>query len=162
MSSNDNPPQPSKAPLEPPPDVTSALDLEANQLTQPPPRRRAPFIPGFRNPTPFLVFLRRDWYDIATQLLCLLIAFLLYSLVPPIMPRYFPLYSGIEKSAWGMKHSQPYLAEYITTVVSAIVSFVVPALIMGAIALWGTRSFEDGNAAVSLTAREMGTGVSGS
>jgi diacylglycerol diphosphate phosphatase/phosphatidate phosphatase len=49
-----------------------------------------------------------------------------------------------------MKHSQPYLKEYIDTTVSAIVSFAVPAAIMGAIALWGTRGFGDGNAAVCL------------
>jgi diacylglycerol diphosphate phosphatase/phosphatidate phosphatase len=129
-------------PSTPPP--TPPLDLESAT----PPRRRSPLIPGFHNPPPFLFFLRHNWYDIGTQLLCLLLALLLYSFVPPIMPRHFPLFPDIEKTAWGMKHSQPYLREYVDTIVSAVVSFVIPAAVMGGIALWGTRSFEDGNAAV--------------
>lgn len=114
------------------------------------PHRHHLLVPGFNNPPPFLVFLHHNWFDIATQLFCLLISFLLYTLCPPLIPRYFPLYPGIEKTSWGMQHSQPYLHEYVNTMVSAIVSFVGPAMIMGAVALWGTRGFGDGNAAVSL------------
>jgi diacylglycerol diphosphate phosphatase/phosphatidate phosphatase len=66
------------------------------------------------------------------------------------MPRYFPYYPGIEKSSWGMAHSRPCIKEYVNTIVSAVVSFVVPAAVMGVIALWGTRRFEDGDAAVSF------------
>ncbi|KAH8731566.1 phosphatidic acid phosphatase type 2/haloperoxidase, partial [Phaeosphaeriaceae sp. PMI808] len=105
-------------------------------------------IPGFHNPPPFLVFLRRNWYDILTQFLCVTTAALLYYFCPPVTPRYFPLYRGVEQSAWGLKHGHPYIKEYVTTIVSAVVSFAIPAAIMGAIALWGTRSFEDGNAAL--------------
>lgn len=106
-------------------------DLEA--VASPPPyRRRNAFVPGFHNPPPFLTFLRRDWYDIFTQLLCLTVAILLYVFVPPIMPRYFPYYEGVGQSTWGMKHNQPYISEYVSTIVSGIVSFAVPALIMGA------------------------------
>jgi diacylglycerol diphosphate phosphatase/phosphatidate phosphatase len=149
MSPANDPPEPVMPPPDPPHSSNrTESDIEANTPTSPY-RRRPAFVPGFNDPPPFLVFLRYNWYDIGTQLLCLLIAFLLYKFCPPIMPRYFPLYSDIEKSAWGMKHSQPYLPEYITTNTSAIVSFVVPAMIMGGIALWGTRRFEDGNAAVS-------------
>jgi diacylglycerol diphosphate phosphatase/phosphatidate phosphatase len=133
----------------PPPKHPPLPDLEANQPNKPSHRRDA-FIPGFRNPPPFFFFLRHNWYDIATQLLCLLTALMLYSYVPPIMPRHFPLYPGVEKSAWGMKHSQPYLREYVDTMLSAVISFVIPAAIMGGIALWGTRKFEDGNAAVRV------------
>jgi diacylglycerol diphosphate phosphatase/phosphatidate phosphatase len=43
----------------------------------------------------------------------------------------------------------------VDTIVSAVVSFVVPAAIMGAIALWGTRKFEDGNAAVRHALRAL-------
>ena len=42
------------------------------------------------------------------------------------------------------------MKEYVDTNVSAIVSFFGPAAVMGGIALWGTRGFGDGNAAVSL------------
>lgn len=157
MSSTSNPPHVPTPPTDPRPhspphfvDGTApSPDLEAN-TPSPTTQRPNPLFPGFHNPPPFLTFLRHNWPDIATQLLCLLTALLLYSFCPPILPRYFPLYPGVEKSAWGMKHSQPYLAEYVNTIVSAVVSFVVPAAVMGGIALWGTRSFKDGNAAVSL------------
>jgi diacylglycerol diphosphate phosphatase/phosphatidate phosphatase len=130
-----------------PPPASPSTDIESNT----PPKPRNALIPGFHNPPPFLVFLRHNWYDIATQLLCVLLAFLLYTFCPPIMPRYVPYYPGIEKSAWGMAHSRPLLPEYINTLVSAVLSFAVPAVVMGAIALWGTRRFEDGNAAVSFS-----------
>jgi len=84
------------------------------------------------------------------MVLCLVAALLIYLFVPPLLPRYFPLYAGIENSAWGLKYAQPYRHEYITTAISALVSYLVPAAIMGAIALWGTRNFRDGNAAVSF------------
>jgi len=129
----------------PPP---KSLDLEAAKPPPPPPKH--PLVPGFNDPPPFLVFLRRNWYDIATQLLCVLIAFLLYTFCPPLMPRYFPVFPGVYTTTWGMKHSQPYLSEYVSTLVSAVTSFAVPAAVMGAIALWGTRGFGDANAAVSL------------
>lgn len=116
-----------------------------------PPQRKHVLIPGFNNPPPFLIFLRRSWYDIATQLLCVLAAFLLYLFCPPLMPRYFPLFPGIERTDWGIRHSQPRHNEYVDTPLSAAVSFAVPALLMGATALWGTRGFGDANAAVSLT-----------
>ncbi|KAF2026233.1 PAP2-domain-containing protein [Setomelanomma holmii] len=144
MSTASGPPQP----LEPPPlpQSTPHRDIEAaNHLKH---RRRHPLVPGFDEPPPFLTFLRRNWYDILTQLLCVLIAFLLYRFSPPLTPRYFPVYPGVGKSAWGLKHGKPYLAEYITTITSAVVSFAVPAAVMGAIALWGTRDFRDGNAAL--------------
>lgn len=128
-------------------------DLES---ASPNPLHRNPWLPGFHNPPPFLTFLRHNWYDIGTQLLCLLTSLLLYAFCKPILPRYFPLYPGIERSSWGMKHSQPYLSEYITTIASAIISFAVPAAIMGAIALWGTRGFGDGNAAVWLPTSPYG------
>jgi hypothetical protein len=126
---------------------TPSPDIESNAL--PKPRHR--LIPGFYDPPPFSRFLRTNGYDIATQLLCAALAFVLYKYCPPIMPRYFPYYPGIEKSSWGMAHSKPHLKEYINTILSAVTSFVVPAMVMGAIALWGTRRFEDGDAAVSST-----------
>jgi hypothetical protein len=79
-----------------------------------------------------------------------LAAILLYTFCPPLLPRYFPVFPGIEKTTWGMKHSQPYRPEYVDTIMSGVVSFVGPALVMGAIALWGTRGFGDGNAAVRI------------
>lgn len=106
------------------------------------------FIPGFRNQPPFRVWFCYNWLDIATQLLCLLAALLIYQFSPPLMPRYFPLYAGVERSSWGHKYGRPYMKEYINTWVSAVVSYAVPAAVMGAIGLWGTRDFWDGNAAV--------------
>jgi hypothetical protein len=124
-------------------------DLETAKSDPPPPHRH-PLIPGFHNPPPFLTFLRYNWLDIATQLLCALAAMLIYIYCPPLLPRYFPVFPGIERTSWGMKHSQPYRREYVGTILSGLVSFFVPALVMGAIALWGTRGFGDANAAVSI------------
>lgn len=116
-------------------------------------RRRNAFIPGFRSRPPFKIWLHNNWLDIFTQLLCVLTAFMLYTFAPPLMPRYFPLYAGIEHSAFGIRYGKPYMAEYITTPVSAIVSYVAPLLVMGAIGLWWIRDFADGNAAVSFKSR---------
>jgi hypothetical protein len=136
---------------------TLDTDLEAHALSPttseapPPYRRRDAWKPGFRNPPPFSVFFARNWTDILTQLLCLLCAFCIYTWVPPIMPRYFPLYAGVEQSDWGMRHSMPLQTEYINTWVSAVVSYFVPVVVMGAIGLWGTRNFADGNAGVRMS-----------
>ncbi|KAF2845712.1 PAP2-domain-containing protein, partial [Plenodomus tracheiphilus IPT5] len=122
-------------------------DVESNTTIRPP-RRSAPLVPGFRSRPPFRTWLRDNWLDILTILLCALAALLIYLFVSPIMPRYFPLYPGIETSAWGRRYGQPLRPEYITTLTSALLSYLVPAAIMGAIALWGTRNFSDGNAAL--------------
>jgi diacylglycerol diphosphate phosphatase/phosphatidate phosphatase len=133
-------------------------DLEAASKTpsNPPYRRRNALSPGFNNPPPFKTFFLANYPDIITQFLCLGAAFFLYTYCPPIMPRYFPIYIGVRESEWGIKHGKPYITEYINTWVSAVSSFAVPALIMGAIGLWGTRSFEDGNAAVSIILSRQG------
>jgi diacylglycerol diphosphate phosphatase/phosphatidate phosphatase len=138
-------PQPSQANA----GTNDHADLESAN-PEPLPPYRHPLVPGFHKPPPFLTFLRYNWFDIATQLLCLLAAILLYTFCPPLLPRYFPVFPGIEKTTWGMKHSQPYRPEYVDTIMSGVVSFVGPALVMGAIALWGTRGFGDGNAAVRI------------
>ncbi|KAF2827898.1 acid phosphatase/Vanadium-dependent haloperoxidase, partial [Ophiobolus disseminans] len=112
------------------------------------PRRKHPLVPGFINPPPFGTFLRRNWFDITTILLCVLTAWLLYKFCPPLMPRYFPLFENVQQTSWGIRHSQPFRSEYVTTIMSAAIAFVIPALIMGLIALWGTRGFGDANAAL--------------
>ena len=40
------------------------------------------------------------------------------------------------------------MTEYVSTPVSAAVSFLVPLVVMGAFGLWGTRDFGETNAAV--------------
>jgi diacylglycerol diphosphate phosphatase/phosphatidate phosphatase len=127
-------------------DLEAAVEPTVDAL--PPPYNS--WKPGFRNPPPFKVFLKRNWIDILTQLFCLLGAFCVYTFVPPIMPRYLPMYQGVQLSEWGVRHSAPAHQEYIDTYVSAVVSYFVPVLVMGAIGLWGTRDFADGNAGVSL------------
>ena len=113
-------------------------------------RRCDILVPRFHNNPPFLVWLRYSWLDILTQLSCLLIAEMIYLFAAPLMPRYFPLYPGIWTSAWGLKYGQPLLDEYINTLQSAIISFVVPLGIMGAIGLWYVRDFWESNAAVGI------------
>ncbi|KAJ4360525.1 uncharacterized protein N0V89_001090 [Didymosphaeria variabile] len=109
-------------------------------------------LPKFRAPNPpdrptFKEWLRRCWLDVLTQLLCVLVAFIIYLTASPLMPRYFPLYPGIHTTDWGLKYGQPYVNEYINTTWSAAVSFVFPFLIMSAISGWYFNSFWDGNAA---------------
>lgn len=106
--------------------------------------------PGFNNQPPFKTWLKASWLDIATQLLCLLVAELIYLLATPLMPRYFPLFDGVWTSPWGLQHGKPLLKEYITTLASAIISFGVPFLVMGAIGIWGVRDFWESNAAVRI------------
>jgi diacylglycerol diphosphate phosphatase/phosphatidate phosphatase len=112
-------------------------------------RRRDAFIPGFRDNASFADFLRHSWLDVMTMLSCLLLSALIYHFGQPLLPRYFPFYSGIETSAWGLKYGRPYHFEWITTTISAIVSFAVPLFVIGAIGLWGIRRFWETNAAVS-------------
>jgi hypothetical protein len=88
--------------------------------------------------------------DISTQLLCLTTALLLYTFCPPILPRYFPFYPGVERSAWGIKYGQEVRGEYVNTWVMAVISYAVPAGVMGAVGVWVVRDFGDGNAAVSF------------
>ena len=126
----------------------TAFDLEA-QLKQKPFRRRDVFIPRFHNGPPFLVWLRRSWIDILTQLTCLFIAEMIYVFATPLMPRYFPLYPGIWTSSWGLKYGQPLMDEYINTFESAVISFVVPLGVMGILGLWWYRDFWETDAAVS-------------
>ena len=125
--------------------ASTPSDPEAQLKT---PRRRSALVPGFYNNPPFMVWLRHCWLDIATQLLCLLVAELIYLFATPLMPRYFPLYPGIWTSAWGLKYGKPYLGEYISTLTSAVISFTIPLVVMGAIGLWCVRDFWESNAAV--------------
>ncbi|KAF1980000.1 acid phosphatase/Vanadium-dependent haloperoxidase, partial [Bimuria novae-zelandiae CBS 107.79] len=108
------------------------------------PKLRAPNPPD--RPT-FTQWLRRCWLDVLTQLLCALIALIIYLTATPLLPRYFPLYPGIQTSPWGLKYGQPYLPEYINTTVSAAVSFFVPFAVMSVMSGWWGDCFWDGNAA---------------
>lgn len=118
-----------------------------------PPSQRSNLIPGFHNPPPFLLWLRHSWLDILTQLLCLLVAEMIHLFGSPVMPRYFPLYPGVLTSSWGLAHGRPYLPEPIPTWISAMVSFAVPFVVMGAVGIWWDRVFWECDAAVSISTR---------
>ncbi|KAJ4410117.1 hypothetical protein N0V91_002126 [Didymella pomorum] len=115
--------------------------------TEKPRSRLRHLVPAFSNNPPFKTWLRVSWLDIATQLTCLLIAEVIYLFATPLMPRYFPYFDGVWTTEWGLAHGKPLLAEYITTLVSAIISFAVPFVVMGAIGLWCIRDFWETNAA---------------
>lgn len=125
----------------------SHFSNDTESLTNP---QRHPLIPGFtRGPVPpFHRFVRHHALDIVTQLLCLLCSVLLYVYCPPLMPRYFPLYEGVERSEWGIRHSQPVRKEYVNALVGGLVSYFGPLVVMGCLVGWGSRGFADGNAAV--------------
>ncbi|KAH9869873.1 hypothetical protein J1614_006793 [Plenodomus biglobosus] len=149
---------PTSAPAAAPASSIRSADLESNATIKPP-RRGAALMPGFRSRPPFRTWLRGNWLDLITILSCDLAALLIYLFVSPILPRLFPLYPGIETSAWGRRYGQPLRPEYVTTLVSALVSYLVPAAIMGAIALWRTRDFGDGNAALLGLGYALATGA---
>ncbi|KAF2997845.1 hypothetical protein E8E13_002048 [Curvularia kusanoi] len=121
---------------------------EEEQQQQQPRGWRDRLTPGFRNAPGFGVWLRRCWIDVLTQLGCVLVAGAIYFFAAPLMPRRFPLYPGVGSGEWGMKYGKPLLREYVNTPVSAGVSFAVPAVVMGAVGLWGVRDFWEGNAAI--------------
>ena len=136
-------------------------DVSPSQPSHPIPTKRSPLqrlrsrFPKLYALTPsdsptFKHWLRRCWLDVLVQLLCAAAAFIIYLFGKPVMPRYFPLYPNIYTSPWGLRHGQPYLTEYISTVVSAAVSFFVPFLIMSAISGMHFDSFWDANAAVRI------------
>lgn len=135
---------------------SASFDPEA-QLRNTPLRRRDAFVPGFYNRPPFMVWLRHSWLDILTQLLCVFASGMIYFFAKPLMPRHFPLYAGVERSEWGLKHGKPYLDEYITSGVSAILAYVVPLVSLFVIGLWGVRDFWESNAAVRITQCDPGT-----
>jgi hypothetical protein len=112
-------------------------------------KQRNTLIPGFTNAPPFLVFFLLSWPHIATQLLCLGAASLLYAFCPPVMDRVFPVFPGFEASSFGLRHSFPIQEEFINTWVMALIAYAVPALVMGAFGLWGIRDFYDANSSVS-------------
>jgi diacylglycerol diphosphate phosphatase/phosphatidate phosphatase len=105
-------------------------------------RLRMPDQPTFRT------FARLCWLDILTQLLCTAIAFLLYKFVPPLAPKWFPVFPGMQTSAVGLRYGKPYLSEYVTTLVSAIVSFFGPLAIILLVGGLKVKSFWDVNSAV--------------
>jgi hypothetical protein len=113
-----------------------------------PRRRRDAWIPGFHDTVSFKGLVRHSWLDVATQVLCVLVSGAIWLFARPILPQVFPLYRGIETSAWGLKHGRPYRLELITTLASALVSFIVPFLIIGAVGVWGVRRFWEYSAAV--------------
>jgi hypothetical protein len=127
-----------------------------------PRRRRDAWIPGFHDTDSFKGLFRHSWLDVATQILCVLVSGAIWLFARPILPQVFPLYRGIETSAWGLKYGRPYRLELITTLASALVSFIVPFLIIGAVGLWGVRRFWESHAAVSLiheSTRRIGSPV---
>jgi diacylglycerol diphosphate phosphatase/phosphatidate phosphatase len=135
-------------------------DLEAAKISPSPidkSSRRQRLKPGFTDNPPFSEVVKRSWLDVLTQLLCIAGAYLIYLFATPLLPRQFPLYEGIHKSSWGMKHGKPFMSEYINTNVSAVVSFVGPFLVIGAVGLRKVRSFWDTHTAVSATSSFTGS-----
>jgi hypothetical protein len=114
-----------------------------------PRRRRDALLPGFHDKGSFKGWIRHSWLDVVTPFLCVLVSGAIWLFARPILPQLFPLYRGIETSAWGLKYGRPYRLELITTLASALVSFVVPFLVIGMVGLWGVRRFWESNAAVS-------------
>ncbi len=94
-------------------------------------------------------WIRDTWLDTLTILFCLITALVIYLAVPPVLHQQFPYNARITQTAWGMRHSKPQLHEYITTVESALYSFLVPATIMALLGPILVREFADASAAVS-------------
>ncbi|CAI6336453.1 unnamed protein product [Periconia digitata] len=111
------------------PSITPRL-LEAGLLTKP---RRAILVDYFKS----------NWLDLSTVLSCLLASFMIYLFANPLMSREFPLYAGIDQTDFWIKHGKHLRREYISTLVSAVVSFGVPASIILLCGILKVRNFQD-------------------
>ncbi|KAF2874028.1 phosphatidic acid phosphatase type 2/haloperoxidase [Massariosphaeria phaeospora] len=132
-------------PHKPPVSRAPGPDLEKNSPNAGPKKRRFALAPD--QPPSFMYWLRRNWLDILTQLLCVGAAYAIYRAASP-RQKFFPYYPGIERSDWGLRHSQPYRSEYINTIVSAVLSFVVPLIIISLVGLLKDKSYWNTNNAV--------------
>ncbi|PSN74543.1 PAP2-domain-containing protein [Corynespora cassiicola Philippines] len=143
-----------------PPDSLDTLEPPRPvQLAKPDPEKYPPEYPGKPSvlhklfppfpdaPTPRLFFTLCG-FDIFTQILCNLLALALYLYGRPVMTRYFPYYHGISHNSWGLRHGMPLLPEYVSTGQSAVMSFFLPAIIIGLLGMHKVRSFWDTNAAL--------------
>ena len=140
------------------PGTNDTTDLEAAKISPSPTNKPSHYQrlkPGFTDKPPFREVVKRSWLDILTQLLCIAGAYLIYLFATPLLPRHLPLYTELYTSSWGLKHGKPFMPEYIDTNVSAVVSFVGPFLVIGALGLWKVRRFWDTHTAVSSTSSSV-------
>jgi hypothetical protein len=120
--------------------------------------RRGYFL--FRDAPCFLVFVKENWLDLLSCLLCNLFALLFVFVIPLPFQRYrvFPitqpngLHTTDERaSSVADQHiAYPYFPEIIDTVQSALISWAIPSTIIVLISVWRIGSFQDCNSAVGL------------
>ncbi|PVH95854.1 acid phosphatase/Vanadium-dependent haloperoxidase, partial [Periconia macrospinosa] len=115
---------------------------------KPPSKFRQRVFPGVCDKPTFKQFVKRNWLDIATQLMCTLAGFLIYRFGEPLMTRRFPVFPDMYRTPFGIRYGKPWRKEYIGTLASAGVSFGLPAVVMAALGLWMVRSFQDTHAAI--------------
>ncbi|KAF2715567.1 PAP2-domain-containing protein [Pleomassaria siparia CBS 279.74] len=123
-------------------------DIELNKPPPEKPRRNLKSLISLPDRPTFRTFIRLCWLDILTQLLCTGLAFLLYKLAPPLAPKHFMVYPGMERSGVAMRYGKPYMKEYISTLVSAIVSVLVPLLVLLAVEAIRGGGFWEVNSAI--------------
>ncbi|KAF2649818.1 hypothetical protein K491DRAFT_170521 [Lophiostoma macrostomum CBS 122681] len=92
-------------------------------------------------------WIRAEWPDLLLIGLLLIIPALISQLAAPLTTQYFPL-SDNTGSLYTPKYAYPRRAEYITTLVSIVLSFALPFIIMGLISMCLIGSFWDNNSAI--------------
>ncbi|KAF2203464.1 hypothetical protein GQ43DRAFT_262919 [Delitschia confertaspora ATCC 74209] len=83
-----------------------------------------------------------SWLDLLTLLLCSLTALVIYTYVSPLPRRYFPIWNSNGTIA-NPRLAYPYRPEYITTFWSAIISFLVPFILIALIGTFLVGSYWD-------------------
>ncbi|KAF2737209.1 acid phosphatase/Vanadium-dependent haloperoxidase [Polyplosphaeria fusca] len=136
------------------PTPSSLLKTASNS---PPKKRNKRGYLLFPDEPPFKKFLKDNWLDLITMLVCDVVASVLVFLVPlpfthyqlfPITePQFMHPASSERGSIVNPEIAYPYLPEIISTLTSAIVCFLVPFFTMLLISVSRIRSFDDFNSA---------------
>lgn len=92
----------------------------------------------------FVYYMRQGWRDLLSLAILFVIPLFLHLFAHPLTPKYFPL----ERAGLAPQYMYPLLPEYITTTVSAILSFGVPFAVMGLCSIFLIGDFWDCNSAV--------------
>jgi hypothetical protein len=148
-------------PRAPNPDIelgepSSTIPAHDGTVADPEPRRNLPTDPKTKSEIPsqrfkerfwftddpgFKAFIREAWPDLITMAVCFGVAAAIYAWAKPLTPEYFLLSQS--------QYAHPKLDEYITTTVSAVISFGVPFIFIGLCGIFLIGSFWDTNSAVS-------------
>jgi hypothetical protein len=133
-------------------------ELESG-TTRPHPSHKPQFVRDWRSTLwfpddpGFVTFLKREWPDLLTIAILLIIPLILINVAHPAPPLYFALEYGGHMVY--PQYAYPLMDEYITTTVSTIISFGVPFIVIGLLSQFLIGNFWDCARAVCFPIRLM-------